>query len=841
MHLQFKTKNRLSLAQDSPRLELLPSAPENRRDIGASGYFQCKVIGQQEGLISDLVWTDPSGNEVPDERSSRVYSSSKDPSKELDLYVTNVTEHDSGEYTCRARYGNQEITNKFNLLVYMKIRWVDAPEEQNPFAGTRATIKCLVKANPPAIVEWLDGNGDFIRKTDRYTPLDSGLLYIENITSADDGEFLCRAKVPAEGEMSERRIKVEVYSRPEITLPVRDSEVEIIESQEGSIRCQATGKPEPERTWYGPSGTSAAEVPGLRVDGDGTLSFLPADRSMAGQYRCQAKNQVASVETTVNVVVIVRPEIVRYENVTFADGQSATLVCRVTGSPPPTVSFRKTGTDITYEKDVIPVDDRVMVRQTQEGDEQVGELSIRDLTRADSGTYDCVASNSGGQISAPARLTVQYQPVLTAPETPEVFTWAGHPAELRCGVEAEPRAEVGWSFGGRRPEEDVHMEQRMEGETSVLTVTPVDAGYFGVYQCSASNSQGSATLDFTLREATAPGLIHGAAVQAITSTTLEFSLPPPESDGGLPVHTYLVQYVQQGQQWDAALTREWPADGDFKVEELVPKQTYLFRFTAENEVGAGDWSEQLEQQMPKVDVPQPPTLVSADGNPVVAAGAGPDVVIASDESDSYQARWTAGADNGADIDNYQVSFRKLIYFKKKWQVVSSAPRRTSVVEMPGSPAFRLTGLKPDSYYRLEVRAHNEIGYSQPAQVIIHTAEGVAQEAAAAPVSRSSSLVVGVVIAVLLALVILCDLTCYAVNKRGITHMLCSRARGSSDVAKLTEEAASEKEPLQENGNGNKSSPPPPEANGERGAGDASEEEPLKIDKAQLDAAKDSAV
>ena len=49
----------------------------------------------------------------------------------------------------------------------MKIRWVDAPEQQNPFAGTRATIKCIVKANPPAIVEWLDGNGDFIRKTDR--------------------------------------------------------------------------------------------------------------------------------------------------------------------------------------------------------------------------------------------------------------------------------------------------------------------------------------------------------------------------------------------------------------------------------------------------------------------------------------------------------------------------------------------------------------------------------------------------------------------------------------------------------------------------------------------------
>ena len=35
----------------------------------------------------------------------------------------------------------------------------------------------------------------------------------------------------------------------------------------------------------------------------------------------------------------------------------------------------------------------------------------------------------------------------------------------------------------------------------------------------------------------------------------------------------------------------------------------LCRFAAENEVGPGDWSEELQQLMPKVDVPQPPTLV----------------------------------------------------------------------------------------------------------------------------------------------------------------------------------------------------------------------------------------
>ena len=56
-----------------------------------------------------------------------MYSSAKGSSKARELYVTNVTEHDSGEYTCKARYGNQEITKKFNLLVYSEYTVVGSP------------------------------------------------------------------------------------------------------------------------------------------------------------------------------------------------------------------------------------------------------------------------------------------------------------------------------------------------------------------------------------------------------------------------------------------------------------------------------------------------------------------------------------------------------------------------------------------------------------------------------------------------------------------------------------------------------------------------------------------
>ena len=101
----------------------------------------------------------------------------------------------------------------------------------------------------------------------------------------------------------------------------------------------------------------------------------------------------------------------------------------------------------------------------------MGALAIRDLTRTDAGAYECIASNSGGQLSAPGRLTVLFRPRVTGPEPAEVFTWVGQPAELPCTAQAEPQAEVSWTFAGRRAEEDIHMEQMQNGETSVLTVS----------------------------------------------------------------------------------------------------------------------------------------------------------------------------------------------------------------------------------------------------------------------------------------------------------------------------------------------------------------------------------
>lgn len=46
------------------------------------------------------------------------------------------------------------------------------------------------------------------------------------------------------------------------------------------------------------------------------------------------------------------------------------------------------------------------------------------------------------------------------------------------------------------------------------------------------------------------------------------------------------------------------------------------------------------------------------------------------------------------------------------------------VEYPGVSSFKLESLSPNAFYKIELRAHNEIGFSTPAEMIIKTAHGM---------------------------------------------------------------------------------------------------------------------
>lgn len=84
-------------------------------------------------------------------------------------------------------------------------------------------------------------------------------------------------------------------------------------------------------------------------------------------------------------------------NITHFQGQTATLHCKVTGNPRPTIRWLKNDAPLVQEQG------RISIRRTEAG----SKLRIQDLDTTDTGYYQCVASNALRVISATGVLYVK--------------------------------------------------------------------------------------------------------------------------------------------------------------------------------------------------------------------------------------------------------------------------------------------------------------------------------------------------------------------------------------------------------------------------------------------------
>lgn len=84
-------------------------------------------------------------------------------------------------------------------------------------------------------------------------------------------------------------------------------------------------------------------------------------------------------------------------NITHFQGQTATLHCRVSGNPRPSIQWLKNDAPLLQEQG------RVTVRRTETG----SKLRIQDLDTTDTGYYQCVAANELKLISATGVLLVK--------------------------------------------------------------------------------------------------------------------------------------------------------------------------------------------------------------------------------------------------------------------------------------------------------------------------------------------------------------------------------------------------------------------------------------------------
>ncbi|XP_062138031.1 fasciclin-2 isoform X3 [Drosophila sulfurigaster albostrigata] len=778
----------LSSAQQTPILEIFPKQAEQRKPVGKPLILTCRPNVPDQALVTDLQWKDNQNNPIlpkPTGRNQPPMYTETLPGDSLALMIPSLTSEMTGKYYCTASYANTELLQtSVSIKTYVAITWTNAPENQFPILGSDYTITCEVKADPNPTIDWLR-NGDPIRNDAKHVVQANGLL-VRNVAETDDGIYTCRAAVIDTGELLERTIRVEVYITPVITHLA--TTLEAVEGKPFAANCTATGKPVPEISWIRDSAQqNVAEADRFQVNPQtGLLTISSVMQEDYGTYTCMAKNAAGLVDQKTKLNVLVRPAVYELYNVTGVTGKEIAITCRARGRPAPAITFRRWGSEEPFVAGFQSDDARISLEQhkDEERGESSGTLRIMKSTRQDDGLYQCIATNKGDTAYKTGHIAVEFPPDFShMKDLPPVFSWEQRVANLSCLAMGIPNATIEWRWNGRNIKDlfDTNLKIEGTGPRSDLIVHPVTRQYYSAYKCVATNIHGTAEHDMQLKEARIPDAVTTARPRQLTATTITFEIIGPATELGLPILAFSVQYKElQNPDWSTALNRSWSPDSPYIVEGLRPQTVYTFRFAARNQVGLGNWGVNQQQSTPRRSAPEEPKPLHS---PVQNDKEEP--VVVSPYSDHFELRWGVPADNGEPIDHYQIKYCPGVKIAGTWNELENQCNTIEVVE---TTSYQMTDLSGNTYYRIELKAHNDIGYSSPASIIMKTTRGIDVIQVADRPVLSSAAIVGIAVGGVMLLLFIVDLLCCITVHMGVMAAMCRKAKRSpseiDDEAKL---------------------------------------------------------
>lgn len=794
-------------AESGISLQILPKERPIRKEIGSSFVLTCRPSSAPDiKLVTNLEWRDKNGRRIDViNRASPIFVQKMASDSGSMLHFTSLTDNQAGTYSCHATYSNTEhLSASVEVSTFVDISFLEAPENQYPIAGSHSIIKCKVKGNPYPIIEWYKSDTIIDENTPRYLPKNDG-LYITNVTEEDDGLYRCTATVPQTGEYKERNIKVEVLVAPKVK-PMEP--VSVVEGETASVMCSATGKPPPIYTWIKSDlRNDLSKTDRFFVKNTtGELIMNRVEFGDDGYYKCKAENMGGRDETTVKINVLVKPRIYELLNATDAVSNQTRLVCKVKGRPPPRITFRKLSNPQPFRLGAQDNDPRIVLeRQFFEAEgEAFGTLIISNLTRSDDGLYQCIAENTPGTAYRNGHITVLFKPTFNRTrDLPPVWSWENRPGNLSCLPEAIPNATVVWRWNQIEISEENFNNGRLQrnifevigrSPRSFLIVKPHNQpSLYTKYECIARNQLGEASVKVELKQAFVPGPINQVRAHSITATTVKFSIMPPSNYDGLPIRSYTVQYKPERQiYWDGASMHTWSNGAPYILENLIPEVTYHFRFAARNEVGIGPWINGETITMPRRSTPAEPRILLPSS--VVSDELPIDEEVVSPYSNHFELRWNVPADNGEPIDYYDI--RHCVVDRSEGQY----RERDCTEHQPQSvqyTTYQLEYLSPDTLYRVELRAHNAMGYSTPAQLHVRTARGVGPVLPAGGTRMSSAMIIGLVVLAVIIILLIVDVTCCLVNRTGLIALCFEKARRKKADEEDTKLGSEEKEPLRQ--------------------------------------------
>ncbi|XP_035992300.1 contactin-4 isoform X2 [Fundulus heteroclitus] len=356
-------------------------------------------------------------------------------------------------------------------------------------------FSCEAQGHPPPFYRW-KLNGSFILPIpgSRYS-LMGGNLHISNLNKEEDvGIYQCLAS-NSFGTIISREASLHVAYLENFKTQ-RRSPVRVREGQGVVLLC---GPPshsgELTFTWI------FNEYPSFVVQDTrrfvsqktGNLYIAKVEPSDVGNYTCVVTNMVtkSSVQGPPTPLVLrldgvmgeYEPKIeVQFpEVIPVAKSSTVKLECFALGNPVPTINWKRV--------DGAPFGRKVDVKKAS------GVLEIPYFQQEDSGMYECTAENSRGRNSVKGKLSFYAPPQLT--EKPQdVQKTIDDTLVWECKANAKPKPSYRWLKNGEPLD---HMEDRVQVNNGVLTISSLNLGDIGMYQCVAENKHGRIFTNAELR------------------------------------------------------------------------------------------------------------------------------------------------------------------------------------------------------------------------------------------------------------------------------------------------------------------------------------------------------
>ncbi|XP_065200596.1 nephrin-like isoform X2 [Planococcus citri] len=479
---------------EPPYIESFPKGDKFNR--GEKIELICKSRGGNPP--AQLVWY-KNGEQV---RDTAEYRQNGRMSENVYVFTAEMDDN-KAKYTCEASsvVGPTHMKTELNLTVHY------APTQVTILGPTEAKVGDLVHlncttgvSNPAASIKWtIDGrqvhNTTYKSEAEPHIGwISSSVISIPITPDRSNIIVICHAVNSYVEENVVNTHTINVLYPPEAPIISGYTPGEYIESGTvKTLKCKSTGgNPLASLMWY-KNDKKIDKVP-VKSDKSTVYSeysiFVNATDNEA-IYKCEASNLATDIPLfkIVKLNVYFPPDTVKIkkEPKVLRAGSAAKLICDASSSNPEA--------DLTWWRDGIPVTEGISKMSKpglHGGNVTTSELSLSITPDMDRSEYICQAENTvmKRKIHADDVLSVLYKPIFNDLNETSFINVEGDDLVIMLQANAQPSAiSYTWTRNGERV-------SKFDGP--VLNFTRVDRKDSGFYTCEASNSEGSATMNFTI-------------------------------------------------------------------------------------------------------------------------------------------------------------------------------------------------------------------------------------------------------------------------------------------------------------------------------------------------------